>query len=334
MSQHYAPQTDLQSKVLGGLSLSLGFLIIVFVYINLFINEYFILAAIEVVFSFLSFWLFFLTKKNRYKIWHKYAYVCCILFVIVFASLKAPLLKGIFLWGFCLPTIFYVLLGVRSGFFFSLATFIFQYFIFLQKVAESSSMDLHLSGSLNFAACYIVIWVVSHVYESNRASIESSLYRLANTDSLTGTQNRLAFNHRCNNLINTQSSFCLLLIDVDYFKQVNDQYGHETGDDALKAMVKAFSLLIGGDKLFRYGGEEFCVLFEKPASLNFIKEKAELIRKTIEQMSVADNDAIKLTVSIGVVEYKEGMSLVDLLSVADERMYKAKLNGRNQVVMA
>lgn len=157
------------------------------------------------------------------------------------------------------------------------------------------------------------------------------------TDSLTGLYNR---RHLEDNLereflrakrYNSELSFAML--DIDFFKNVNDNYGHSFGDLVLKEI--AFLLLQTfrkTDMVFRYGGEEFAIIITETS-----KDKAliplERLRKTIsEHPFVYDGITIKVTVSIGVSDVNKDVETVhQLFELADKALYKSKENGRNQV---
>lgn len=125
----------------------------------------------------------------------------------------------------------------------------------------------------------------------------------------------------------------LLFIDIDYFKKINDEYGHDTGDVVLKTVAETISKDVrGGDTVARWGGEEILVLL-LGANEEDAKEKADSIRKDVESAVFKDVSGLKVTVSIGVAEYQKGLSIDDLIKSADQALYKAKETGRNKVVV-
>jgi len=162
---------------------------------------------------------------------------------------------------------------------------------------------------------------------------------LASTDVLTGMNNRRAFfnhgNHIHQQATRYRHPYCVLMLDLDLFKNVNDTYGHQVGDEALKAISKAISVITRtSDVAGRVGGEEFAVILPE-TSTEDAKGLAERLRVSIEDISMPlENGELKLTVSIGISEKGEdGSSLDEAISKADKALYQAKGQGRNQVVV-
>ena len=188
---------------------------------------------------------------------------------------------------------------------------------------------------------------ITDVSETNRQLEESknrleeqseALLRIANTDSLTGCLNRRAlFDVAPGQFARHSNAGGLFLLDIDFFKTVNDTYGHEAGDAALVHFADVVRKAIrDGDELARLGGEEFAVLLPG-ASIDEIQTIAERVREAIETSTLVFKDQeIKLTVSIGVVQKIDDtpFNLGDWLPNADESLYQAKNMGRNRVVLA
>ncbi|ABM04412.1 diguanylate cyclase [Psychromonas ingrahamii 37] len=130
----------------------------------------------------------------------------------------------------------------------------------------------------------------------------------------------------------TQTPLSLLLIDVDHFKKINDTYGHLTGDNILKFIVKNIQAILRADDIFvRFGGEEFIILLPK-ANLEESVMVAEKLRLSVEQNNYHKNGMdISITVSIGASQYQHTETLEKLISRADLALYSAKEKGRNQV---
>ena len=127
----------------------------------------------------------------------------------------------------------------------------------------------------------------------------------------------------------------MLAIDADYFKKINDQYGHSTGDLALQFLAEVLlDLARGSDYAFRVGGEEF-LLLQVDNSLENALDAAEQIRKRVQGTTIHTNDgrSFNFTVSIGVVKYNGHPDYQRFLDAADAALYQAKNSGRNTVVV-
>jgi len=126
-----------------------------------------------------------------------------------------------------------------------------------------------------------------------------------------------------------QQAGALLLLDLDNFKQVNDNYGHHTGDDVLVAVADAMrATLRASDNLFRFGGDEFAVLLtgEDAPSAELV---AHRVIKSIAQMHICEK--YQVSASAGLVAFDGGMVAKDLFTLADEALYTAKMSGKNAV---
>lgn len=168
-----------------------------------------------------------------------------------------------------------------------------------------------------------------------REKLQKKLLKMTRTDPLTKIFNRRYFVEQLELEIHEagryNSLFSLLTLDIDYFKKINDQYGHQEGDRVLlKFSQKIGSLLRKSDLLARVGGEEFVILASKTT-----KEAAfvlgEKIRKNVEKAKLSSHQ--KITVSIGIAEYIAGVDTTEMMGRSDQALYKAKEEGRNRVVV-
>lgn len=171
--------------------------------------------------------------------------------------------------------------------------------------------------------------------------LTGELRRMATTDSLTGLLNRRRFFDLAS--VETERgrryghSYCVLMIDCDDFKSVNDNHGHPVGDAVLRALASALARRARtGDLVARYGGEEFVILLlEADAAAG--RAVGEQVRKRIEGLRVPDGKGgeVAFTASIGVAAYPgDGEELPIILSAADDALYAAKEAGKNRVEMA
>lgn len=155
--------------------------------------------------------------------------------------------------------------------------------------------------------------------------------RTANTDYLTNLPNRRHFFNQVDALLKRGlDKMCLALLDLDNFKRINDEYGHDYGDKVLKDTAKLLSKHFSEFKISRFGGEEFCVFLPNVD----IAQATQLLNDFREALAAKvfkrNKKNITCTVSIGVTDvYKR--NLESMLSLADKHLYKAKENGRNQV---
>ena len=159
--------------------------------------------------------------------------------------------------------------------------------------------------------------------------------RDASTDALTGQGNRRALDallsHQMDLAERTGQAFSILMLDIDYFKKINDQHGHSVGDEALRAFaLRVREHLRQGDVCARYGGEEFVVVLPG-APLPKALEVAERVRNSVAQTPLLTTPVLHATVSIGAATLEPGQTLEALLQAADTAMYAAKRGGRNQV---
>lgn len=164
------------------------------------------------------------------------------------------------------------------------------------------------------------------------------LYEEANTDGLTKCYNKTFFNHQLELEVKkskvTGKPLSLIIFDLDHFKKLNDNYGHDAGDFVLKEKARIIreNGIRQGDIFARYGGEEFCILLPN-TNLKQAFEIAERLRKLLEKHEfIYDGKRLPVTASIGVADYRQGVNNgTDLFKRADGAVYKSKDNGRNQV---
>lgn len=199
------------------------------------------------------------------------------------------------------------------------------------------SFILYASTELiNFLAIFSSITLtVSFAYVFSHLTSEKhkQLELLATIDPLTSAGNRRSLDNKLTEIITAQhrhkQKMCLILIDIDHFKKVNDEYGHAVGDDVLinvSSLITKHTRVL--DSLYRYGGEEFIIV---PLYLDLEKaiNLAEKLRSIIESSDLLPNKA--LTVSLGLAQYHQSESVESWISRADAALYLAKKTGRNRV---
>ena len=175
----------------------------------------------------------------------------------------------------------------------------------------------------------------------NRANTYSTILQYATLDALTNLNNRRQFEIRLGQEISIakrqNNSLCAMMIDIDFFKKINDTYGHPVGDEVLRKVAGVIKeQLRESDIPSRYGGEEFAVLLPF-THIDEAQIVGERLRKAVENTNIIINNEdyseknIKVTISMGLAEYDNNETGEALFERADKALYEAKINGRNQV---
>ncbi len=177
------------------------------------------------------------------------------------------------------------------------------------------------------------------VYPLRNAMQFQQALTLAHRDALTGVNNRSTFNDSLDREISLarrhNHDFTMLIVDIDFFKKVNDTFGHQVGDDALKTVAETIQHSIRAtDMLFRYGGEEFVVLLgNTDCDKSYVI--ADRILESVRDINIlADEKKVDLTVSIGMACLDVQDTGESLFNRADGAMYSAKNDGRDQIIVA
>jgi diguanylate cyclase (GGDEF)-like protein len=242
-------------------------------------------------------------------------------------SLQTQGIYGAF-WSYPLMLLCYFVLSWRIAILSSLALL----------VAVPLMVDLYIDRGMairvfaSFALTIVIINIALHII----ADLQRRLLDLAITDPLTGAFNRRHMESRLGEAIERNgragARASLLVLDIDHFKRVNDQFGHEAGDRVLKGVV---ALVDGNsrklDSIFRMGGEEFLLLLPDTGETDALKV-AEHLRSLIAGSRLLK--ARPVTVSIGLSELQPGADLDAWIKRADDALYSAKAAGRNRVEVA
>lgn len=207
---------------------------------------------------------------------------------------------------------------------------------------NGQGFEIRFNVAIAFAACvpmavappisWFLVSLILRIYQ-----VEEKMRHLASYDSLTGLLTRHAFfasaNHYVSLATRQQTVFSVIIIDLDHFKQVNDQHGHPAGDAVLRLFADVLnSVARRSDITGRMGGEEFAVVLPSttaPEAIDF----SERLHVAINKAVLKYNDVIiKYTVSIGLTSFEPGSddTMEDLLARADLALYQAKRAGRNQ----
>lgn len=178
-------------------------------------------------------------------------------------------------------------------------------------------------GIVIFVLTGFIVTIVSYNIKNKRLEAELKI------DPLTKVYNRGYFNLMYDTLLKGHGDmdFYVAMLDIDDFKQINDNYGHQFGDEVLVGMCRFFRRNLNNNcSIYRYGGEEFIIII-KDKTKKEVLDKCEGYRKSIESMTWSEN--ITVTVSIGVANFKENK--YNTLGKADKNLYLCKLNGKNRV---
>lgn len=188
---------------------------------------------------------------------------------------------------------------------------------------------------------YIVFAILVNIamFTSVVVRLVSKIRYLAERDQLTGLYNRFALNRfmlQQHNLWQRhRTPYALLICDLDHFKQINDQYGHLTGDMALRNIAQVLSTNLRAEDICgRYGGEEFLILLPQTSTDAAQRTAEKLVQQVAATELVLEGHTIQLTCSIGYCAINPQLNAEQLLRLADKALYQAKANGRNQALVA
>ncbi len=250
--------------------------------------------------------------------------------------------------------VFMMIVGIITAAVLSMSSMFYGFLVFFFCMIIPQTMIMiyyaerqHIALAI-FTLIYIptIILLSKSLYNSQLSAIKNNdalnlsvhkLHILSTIDSLTNIYNRRYFFEMAQNLISIalreQKVVSLLMLDIDFFKDINDEHGHQAGDFILVSLSKEVKSIMRESDIFgRVGGEEFAVLLHNTAH-DGAQVIAEKIRKTIENKTFLYNGTpIKLTVSIGISVLDESSKSVEILyKKADKRLYQAKREGRNRV---
>ncbi len=189
-----------------------------------------------------------------------------------------------------------------------------------------------------FLAIFVIVITTMFVIDRKNSEekiikLNKKLHALAHKDPLTGTQNRLAFMKAIEEEIERAKRYktplSIIMFDIDFFKKINDTYGHGIGDEVLKKLAETIEKnLRKTDKLFRIGGEEFIIILPN-TNIENAKIVAEKLRKAICKTDFGKPG--RITISLGVTSFTKEDNEDSFLDRVDKALYMAKNNGRNRV---
>ena len=190
---------------------------------------------------------------------------------------------------------------------------------------EMTLFSIHSVAVFAFVASYLIVFL------KYAFSLEKKIMIQSRTDELTQINNRYGL-YDFFDQDDDKTSLALALFDIDDFKNINDSYGHVTGDYILKRVAQIASSTLSDSFVCRYGGEEFVIVLDNSGWTYF--EKLEELRKNIEKETFEfEGIKIKITITIGAVNYMKDLSLEKWVELADKKMYVGKSSGKNKTVI-
>jgi diguanylate cyclase len=318
----------LRNEIIRGLAVVLGVLALLLSFFNIYLKNYF-LTVVEIILSMVCWFVYRKAKDHSISSAQVMILPYFFVLIVIYGTYTTPLGNGLLLWSFTFPTIFYLLFGKQHGFYAALIIGGLQVINILRK--DEVELYLTTNISINFLLAYVSAWVVSHVYETNRENAQGALRDLALKDSLTGANNRLSLKNFFEKKVKVAEVFSIVILDIDFFKNVNDKHGHEAGDLVLVELIKTLTEVLSDEQVFRLGGDEIVLLI--PKSKKTALSIMENIRQTVEKQLIKYNEeTLYLSFSAGISQWALEKDLSVMLSEADECLYKAKINGRNQIL--
>jgi len=307
-----------------------------FVSLSEFLNDLPAAAGFHLFLALASMMMILLTYRRNKPQCENHTFLLCSFFAITGQFYLAPQDPSIPIWIGVFPIIFIFAVGVLRGTIWSVLLFtIFSFRMYLYpKAANTFGISDYIFA--NTSLVFLLMIIMAFLFEKISTEYQFKLDYQAKTDYLTGIHNRRAIN----SVLQKETlrskleheSIALLLIDIDHFKKVNDNFGHAMGDEVLCATTTIIQNQIrDADFVFRWGGEEFLVLLPG-TKLSRAQLVAERIRSAVETWG--HSKVGRLTISIGV----STMSTVDdfdrYLRKTDSALYQAKKSGRNRVELA
>jgi diguanylate cyclase (GGDEF)-like protein len=301
---------------------------------NLFLTHNYILGLLEILISLTFVQIYYKVRTHQELTWQPFLVAFFITAGLLYGFYHTRPNSAIVMWVYVLPALYQLLFNRVIG---SIATFAMFTATSLIYFPNLFNEDVYPFAFVNFAIPYTMIWVIAYNHETVRIGVQKRLEELARTDTLTGALNRLALQQDTASKIHCCAISHLLHFDLDWFKQVNDTYGHSAGDKVLKTLVEQVQTLLPNGQVYRIGGEEFCVIF-CAKDLAQAKEISENIRKSIEELVIKSREfEIRITISGGLVALPTQCMSEELdlaLQRTDKALYRAKTSGRNTICIA
>ncbi|WP_420934034.1 GGDEF domain-containing protein [Alteromonas sp. A081] len=243
-------------------------------------------------------------------------------------------------WATIILPFTFFLLGRRGGTLLSSITLCVCIYLVYTQVESGIPITLSTGALLNVIEAAIVQLLLFRFYEGTRQKTFDQLKaehreskRLSETDYLTGVYNRSKFLSLVDSLLasNNANHHCMVILDLDDFKLINDKYGHNTGDTVLKEFAKALRAHTReGDIIARWGGEEFVLLLTN-VNLSQATGCINQLLSVVQHLSIVDN---AVSFSAGITQCDRVNAIDELVRIADEALYQAKRDGKGRVYIA
>ncbi len=335
-TQRHLQLKDAKNTLHKWLSLFTGVIIVLFGILNITVLKQPNIGLVELFFGLLNLYFFVMAAQDRKHKWHISILLFSISMTILYAFYHADLRAGSIYWLLLAPAIFCLLAGVRLGLIYTISLS-FPIFIILFLKSDSDN-NIPYRSLLNFTLAYYLTFLICYFYESQHVKNNISLQKMAFEDPLTKAKNRHALklffeehNKKPEDSQYKEENTQLLVIDIDHFKSVNDEFGHDVGDSVLVDMTVLFKESTPNNHVYRIGGEEFLIILQDKTTTqayNF----AESIRKQVEDTEFhISPHSIQITVSIGITKLGKHQNFREFLRNADKNLYSAKHLGRNLV---
>jgi diguanylate cyclase (GGDEF)-like protein len=285
---------------------------------------FYTLASIEVIVA--VFWFGILINiKNiqNLKRW-TLAYLLTFYAAVLYGMSVASFNSGLFVWLFIFPILSYLLLGLRMGTILTAITVFFGLGLLAWRVWQLER-QIHAIFLANISFCIAAIWSMAYVYESKRETVVGRLREQVKKDPLTGLLNVRDLQETVSFLLREATlrsePLTIAYIDIDNFKNINDTLGHQKGNEIILGVAQAIQKITRQEDIsFRYGGDEFCIIFlnctRNQAQKSYGQRLSDEVHKNLNQLSLSIGYA-----QTGPHKY---ISADDLLHEADQHMYTVK----------
>lgn len=310
-----------------------------FAFLNLNNPEYFIIGIMDLIALALLISSLLLIRKTKSITFSRRLITTIMLSFIVILTYFYEANNFSLIWVIFVPIISMSLHGARLGLILSIITFALILSIAYFNIGVWQNGNWSIVSYIKLTISMFILTGIYYAteqslynYHLNEQEIQKDLMYLSMTDYLTDLPNRRGLLQEINFQANhSQETYSIAILDIDDFKQTNDNHGHEIGDKVLKDISNLIQTNLNGNQIIgRWGGEEFIILFPD-TDIQDATEYCEQIRKKIENQNFT---GLQITCSFGVAEAKQNLSINNIIKKADDSLYKAKHNGKNQVVFS